>query len=390
MTEDRRETRLRWLWPVGRIVLPVAVLGAVGYWFLFVPTAVVSRRVEEGEIVAEVMGTGTLDAHVKATISTKIPGRLGKIFVDEGDRVSAGREVARLDDRDLRHEVEIEEANVTAHQANVERLVADTAYAKSVLGLARNNHQRAQKLAVAKAVSQEEMDRAVEAFDTARAGLERAEAALVEGRKQLIAVEKTLDFRQARLDETVILAPFDGLIVRRDRDPGDVVVPGSSILALVSQAEIRVGAWVDESNMAKLETGQPARIVFRSDPDRAYLGKVVRLGRETDRETREFRVDVCPDELPDHWTIGQRAEVFIETARKTNVPLVPAGFIVWRDGSAGVFAAVDGRSAWRELKLGLRGRDAVEVVDGLAADAVVVRPAVETVPLADGRRIALP
>ena len=336
------------------------------------------------------MGTGTLDAHVKATISTKIPGRLVKLLVDEGDQVRAGQEVARLDDHDTRHEVEIEEANVTARKANVERLIADKAYSKSVLDLASSSYHRAQKLAVANAVSQEELDRAVEAFKSARAGLERAEAALVEGRKQLIAIEKTLEFQQARLAETVLLAPFDGLIVRRDRDPGDVVVPGSSILALVSPEEIWVGAWVDETNMAKLKAGQPARIVFRSEPDRPYLGKVVRLGRETDRETREFRVDVRPDTLPDHWTIGQRAEVYVETARKTNVTLVPAGFVVWRDGSAGVFAAVDVRSEWRELKLGLRGRDSLEVLDGLAPNEVVVRPAVDKAPLTDGRRIALP
>jgi multidrug efflux pump subunit AcrA (membrane-fusion protein) len=142
--------------------------------------------------------------------------------------------------------------------------------------------------------------------------------------------------------------------------------------------------------MSKLEAGQPARIVFRSDPDHPYPGKVVRLGRETDRETREFRVDVRPETLPDHWTIGQRAEVYIETDRKTNVTLVPAGFVVWRDGSAGVFTAVDGRSAWRELKLGLRGRDAFEVLDGLSPDEVVVRPAVDHPPLTAGRRIALP
>ena len=136
------------------------------------PTPVLSHRVAEGEIVAEVMGTGTLDAHVKATISTKIPGRLVKLLVDEGDQVRAGQEVARLDDHDTRHEVEIEEANVTARKANVERLIADKAYSKSVLDLASISYHRAQKLAVANAVSQEELDRAVEAFKSARAGLE--------------------------------------------------------------------------------------------------------------------------------------------------------------------------------------------------------------------------
>jgi HlyD family secretion protein len=290
----------------------------------------------------------------------------------------------------LKHQVEIEEANVTARKANVERLIADRAYYKSLLDLASSSYQRAQKLHVANAISREEFDRAVEAFTSARAGLERADAALVEGREQLTAIEKTVEFHQARLEDTVIVAPFAGLIVRRDREPGDVIVPGSSILALVSPEEIWVRAWVDETNMARLKARQPARIVFRSEPDRSYPGYVVRLGRETDRETREFLVDVKPDELPQHWTVGQRAEVYIETARKADVVLVPAGLLVWRDGSSGVFVAVDGRARWRELTLGLRGRDAVEVVGGLASGEVVVRPADAKTILTDGRRVALP
>jgi len=390
VTKDSWKTMLRRLWPAGKVALLLAVLGAVGYWFLFAPTPVVLHVVTEGEIVAEVMGTGTLDAHVKATISTKISGRLVKLLVDEGDQVRSGQEVARLDDRDLTHQVEIEEANVAARKANVERLIADKAYYKSLLDLASSSHQRAQRLSATKAVSQEELDRAVEAFTSARAGLERAEAALVEGRKQLIAMEKTLEFHQARLEDTVIGAPFAGLIVRRDRDPGDVVVPGSSILALVSPEEIRVRAWVDETNMAKLEAGQPARIVFRSDPERSYFGTVVRLGRETDRETREFLVDVRPDKLPEHWTVGQRAEVYMETARKTNATLLPASLVVWRDGSAGVFVAVDGRARWRELTLGLRGRDTIEVLIALAPGEVVVRPVDAKTTMTDGQRVALP
>jgi hypothetical protein len=69
--------------------------------------------------------------------------------------------------------------------------------------------------------------------------------------------------------------------------------------------------------MARLEPGQPARVIFRSEPDRSYPGRVVRLGRETDRETREFVVDVQPEVLPKNWAIGQRAEVYIEAASRT-------------------------------------------------------------------------
>ncbi|RJQ57017.1 MAG: efflux RND transporter periplasmic adaptor subunit [Desulfobacteraceae bacterium] len=376
--------------PFIKFVLVIGVISGALYWFRFAPAPVAAHRVGSGEIVAEVLGTGTLDSRLKATIGTKISGRLEEVLADQGDLVRSGQPVARLEDQDLKFQVEIEEANVASRRAGLERLIADGAYAKAALDLAENNHKRTQRLSATKIASPEEYDRSVEALTSARAGMDRAEAALVEGRKQLISAEKTLEFHRARLADTVIEAPFAGLIVRRDRDPGDIVVPGSSILALVAPEGIWIRASVDETAMAQLRQGQPARILFRSEPDRTYPGKVARLGRETDRETREFLVDVRPDNLPSHWTVGQRADVYIETARKEKAVLLPAGSILWQDGSSGVFVAVKGRARWRKLTLGLRGRDHIEVLGGVAPGEVVVRPADPGKTLRDGQRIALP
>ncbi len=162
-----------------------------------------------------------------------------------------------------------------------------------------------------KAVSQEEVDKAVEALAIADAGLSRAVAAITEGQKDLIAAEKTLEYHRARLADTKIVAPFDGLIVRRHRDSGDVVVPGTAILTLISTDELWISAWVEEAEMAKLKADQVARVVFRSEADHAYSVRAVRLGREADRETREFIVDVRVREWPENWAVGQRAEVYI-------------------------------------------------------------------------------
>jgi len=116
---------------------------------------------------------------------------------------------------------------------------------------------------------------------------------------------------------TQIHAPYDGLIIRRDRDPGDMLVPGGALMEIISLDEIWVSAWVDETAISKVAAGQMARIVFRSECDKNYPGVVSRFGRETDRETdretREFLVDVRVNELPKNWTIGQRAEVYIQT-----------------------------------------------------------------------------
>jgi len=388
MAAERSGAWRRRLRTAGKIALLLALIGAAVWWFKFAPVAAEQHPVAPGEVVAEVMGTGTLEAHVKATISTKIPGRLAKVDVDQGDQVKAEQIVGRLADDDLKHEVEIEEANVAARKATVERLQADIVHAKATLELATANESRQRRLLLAKAVSQEDFDGAVEALAVARAGQSRAEAALAEGRKQLVATEKALEFRQARLDDAIIKAPFAGIVVRRDRNAGDVVVPGSSILAMVATEELWVGAWVDETQMARLQPGQPARVVFRSEPDRSYAGKVLRLGRETDRETRETRVDVAPQQLPANWSVGQRAEVYIETARKHAEAIVPLRFLVWREGQPGVFVDAKGRAEWRSLTLGLRGRDMAEVLEGLKPGEVVLAPAgTNGAKVADGQRV---
>jgi HlyD family secretion protein len=356
----------------------------------FTPVPVITYTVAAGPIVAEVMGTGTLEARVKTTISPRIQERLAEVLVDQDDMVKAGQLLARLDDGELKEQVEVATAALAASRASVERVKADQARALAVEQQAQLNYKRVSELIATKVTSQDQLDRAVEALQVARAEVKRAQAAIAEAERQVITAEKNLAYQRERLSFTQILSPYDGLITRRDRDPGGVVVPGSSILQLISTHEIWVSAWVDETGMAHLAPDQPARVVFRSEPAKSYPGVVARLGRETDRETREFIVDVRVNVLPRNWTIGQRAEAFIETDRKEFALVLPLRFISWRAGKPGVFVAQQGKARWHEVKLGLRGLETVEVVDGLAAGQLVCRPREAKSPLTDGQRVAAP
>jgi HlyD family secretion protein len=380
----------RRLWHIVKLLAVVAALGGLVYWLKFAPVPVSEHAIESGEIVAETMGTGTLEARVKSTISPKISGRIGTLLVDQGDRVKTGQLLLTLDDGELQQQVEIARANIASSQAALERLKADQQQIAAVLEQAQRNHGRVQGLVARNASSAEDADKATEALHVAQAGTARAEAALLEGRKQLVAAEKNLAYREALLADTRIMAPFDGLIVKRYRDPGDIAVPGSPTLMLISTEEIWVSAWIDETEMARLRADQPARIVFRSEPDRSYQGQVIRLGREADRETREFVVDVRVLALPENWAVGQRAEVYIETARKSSVILLPAKFVQWRDDVPWVFCRTGDRARWRDLKLGLHSRDAVEVTEGLQPGDVVLMAADAKNAALEGRRVVTP
>lgn len=373
-----------------KLIVLASAIGGIVYWFRFAPIPVSRAQVTQGVIIAEVMGIGTLEARIQATISPKISGRIENVWADQGDRVTAGTQLVRLDDAEWRQQVALAAANRDTAQAAIRRLETDQQQTRAVLEQARKTYSRAHSLFASQAGSREAVDRATEALAVAEAGLSRAQAAVTEGQKERIAAEKALDYQRARLADTELLAPFDGLIVRRHRDPGDVVVPGSAILTLISTDDLWITAWVDETEMAKLREGQKARVIFRSEPDGSYPGTIARLGKEADRETREFIVDVRVLTLPSSWAVGQRADVFIETNRKDDAILLPVPYISLREQAMGVFVDVEGRASWRRLTVGIRGRETVEVVDGLAADEVIVRPLDPRTPLTAGRRVVTP
>jgi len=380
----------RWFRPAAKFVVVAAIIAGLIYWIKFAPLSVTEHQIAHGDIVAEVIGTGTLEAHYKSTISPRISGRIQEVLVDMGDEVAAGKLLVRLDDVELKPQVEMAQASVVVAQSTLDRLEADRTQAAARLEQASAEYQRGQNLITSRAISQADLDKATADWKSAQAGAARAEAAIVEGRKQLIAAEMNLAYRKALLADTKVVAPFDGLVVRRHRDPGDIAVPGSAVLSLISTRELWITAWVDETEMSRVAVGQPVRVVFRSEPDKVYPGKVARLGREADRETREFTVDVHVLELPGNWAVGQRAEVYIETARKNNVAIVPAAFILWRNGKPGVYVREDRRAAWRDVRLGLGGGESVEAASGLEpGEAVLLPPEGKNVSL-DGRRIATP
>jgi HlyD family secretion protein len=376
--------RKHWKWFV---IALVALLVAAR--FAFSTVHVQLHEVQPGPLAAEVMGTGTLEARVKTIISPRLQERLAEVLVDQGDVVRVGELLARLDDGELVQQVEVATATVAAARASLERVKTDEARALAVEKQARREHQRASDLLATKVTSQADFDKTMEQLNVAEADVKRSRASIAEAGSQLITAEKNLLYQKERLGFTRLVSPYDGLIVRRDRDPGGVVVPGSSILQLIATNELWVSAWVDETASAALRTGQTAQVVFRSEPGRPLAGEVARLGREADRETREFLVDVRVRELPANWTVGQRAEVFIQTSHKADALSVPQRFLQWRSGKPGVFVISSGKAVWRDVKTGLRGRTAVEVTLGLAAGEKVIATAdPKQAPLKSGQRVA--
>jgi len=383
----------RWggrVWLGVRIVLVLGVAAAAGWRFLWSPVVVNSHTVATGTLTAEVMGTGTLEARTSAIVGPKIGGLISRVAADEGDAVEAGQVLFELEDSDLQQQVGMAESEIDAAIATQDRLEAARRGAQAVLGQARTNHERIAALTARNGASRQDLDKAVEGLSVAEAGLAVAGAAIIEGEKRLEAARRSLEYQRARLRDATIRAPFDGLIVRRDRDVGDVVTPAASVFQIISTDEMWISAWVDETELSRLRGDESARVIFRSEPGVEYPGTVARVGREVDRETREVLVDVRVERLPASWAVGQRAEAYILVDRRDGVTLLPAEFMLVRDGQTGVMVTDDDRAVWREITVGLRGRSVVEVTMGLSGGDVVLDPTGgRGGQLSEGRRVAV-
>ncbi len=191
-------------------VFPVLGIVAFTVYFLrFSPVEVNVFRVVRGTVVNEVMGTGTLEARVRAAVSPKISGLLTEVKVDQNDRVVKGQLLARLDDSNLRRQVELAEAELATAQAALPRLDAEIVAARASAVKARENFERIAALRKGNVIAQNELEQAIESHDVAKATLSRIQAARLEAERNIDRAAAALRYAQAQWNDAELRAPFD-------------------------------------------------------------------------------------------------------------------------------------------------------------------------------------
>ncbi|MBI2384723.1 MAG: efflux RND transporter periplasmic adaptor subunit [Elusimicrobia bacterium] len=282
-------------------------------------------RLEKRDLTAQVYGNGTVEAKVVVGVSSKLTGRIVELYADQGDRVKRGRLLARLENDDLAGQLR---------------------KARATLELASRNARRYRSLADKDLVS-------------------RLEAEQYETADRVAAAEEAA--ARARLDDTLIAAPEDGLIISRHLEKGAIVTPGQAIFSLVDARTVWVKANVDESLLRGVAVGRKAVISLRSAPGAAFPGEVVRVGRESDRVTEELVVDVAFTPPLKDFHLGEQADVLITDETRTNAPSLPSAAVVSRGSSRGVWVIAGKRLEFRPVVAGAEdGRGFTEIVSGLA------------------------
>jgi HlyD family secretion protein len=186
---DTRSTPFRVMKIAVKTAVLAVVVAAVVYQTMFSPVPVDGVVVGRGEVVNEVLGTGTLQARTRAVISPRITGRLTQVLVDQSDAVKCGQLLATLDDGELRQQVAMATADVEVAKASLDRVEWEIAAARSADVLARSEYERVTQMRVAGAASAGEADTVVQRRDAASAELRRGGAAKVELQRQLVKAE---------------------------------------------------------------------------------------------------------------------------------------------------------------------------------------------------------
>ncbi|MGG5887561.1 efflux RND transporter periplasmic adaptor subunit [Falsiroseomonas sp. HC035] len=359
------------------LLLAAPVLLAIAVILLRLQPMDVEIAPAETNIPVTIFGLGTVEAQTLSRIGFEVPGTLTDLAADHGDEVRAGTVLARLNSAGQEARVARAEAGLQSAQAVAERAEAQRERAEAVQAQRQSTARRRRDLAQRGAGSAEaaelaETDAVLAAADLAvnRADAAVARAAIADARANLLAERNTL----ARHS---LLAPYDALVVSRQREPGTALSPGEVVFTLIPPDSLWALAHVDEGRAGDLAVGQPAQVTLRSRPGQPMAAEVVRIGLEADRVTEERRVYLRCRSCPSRPILGEQVEALIETGRLPRARLVPESAVHGFDGAGGTVWTVEhGRLAQRHLRFAARLVDArLAIVEGLPEGAeVATRP----------------
>jgi RND family efflux transporter MFP subunit len=379
-----RRSKLRWIAAALFVGLIVAALLLRGGRDMEVETGTASAAYPY-QNVAALNASGYVVAQRKAAVSTKATGRLEWLGVQEGSRVDTGQVLARLDDRDVRAAADQARANISVAEAAVGEAQAEFTDAQAAL-------ERSRELKQKTFISQAALDASLARFAKAQARLASSRAALTAARANARAAD-------VAVEQTLIRAPFEGVVLTKNANVGDILTPFSSaaeskgaVVTLADMSTLEVEADVSESNLAQIKPGQPCEIALDALPNERFRGRVSRLVPTVDRSkatvlTKVSFLERDPRVLPEMAAkVVFLSREVSEAERKARV-VVPPAAVVEREGKTVVFALSG--TVVRQITLGAVEKigDAV-VADALkAGERVVLNPSPK---LRDGSAVRTP
>jgi RND family efflux transporter MFP subunit len=392
------------------VIIAVVALAAAGGWFwtqrvqaATVKTATVAATTGAGAAPGAVLNaSGYVTARRRATVSSKVTGKVLEIFVEEGKAVKKGQVLATLDDSQMRAGLNVARAQLTA---------ARSAAAEDEARLREADRQlnRLTQLVKEKVVGRAELE-------TQEATVESLKARIAMMKTQVEVAERQVTAQETDLADTIVRAPFDGVAISKDAQPGEMISPVSAgggftrtgICTIVDMSSLEIEVDVSESYINRVKTDQPVEAVLDAYPEWRIPAHVITSVPTADRQkaTVRVRIGFDPSTSSGSPRAGSRGEQldprilpdmgvkvsFLEERRPetSDAPpkprlLVPKAAVRTDNGQSVVFVVKEDRVERRAVKIGAAQGDQVEVISGLSGGERIVVEGHDA--LADGSRV---
>ena len=331
-------------------------------------------RAARGTIESALEFSGTLAARTRVGVKPKLPGRLDRVLVDMGDRVTAGQVVATLDRGEVDAQVDAADAAVAVANASIES-------AEAALANALSEHERAKSLFEAGALPRQRLEAAQTAHRAAVAQRDLAKANLAQAQA---AARRS---REVQRDAT-LYSPVSGYIVERNYDAG--AIPGDRPVVVVADIrELKLEAGVSELEAGRLKTGSPVRVSVQAKPGEIFTGQLAAIAPEVDPRNRHFRIEVRVPNAEGALLAGMYATARVVVQAADNALVLPREAVVTREGTR-VALKVEGDTVTpTPVVEGLSNGRQVQIVSGLNAGDQVIADARRQLP-PDARVKAVP
>jgi RND family efflux transporter MFP subunit len=339
---------------------------------------------------------GTLAAVDQVTISSETDGKVSRILADLGDRVKAGQSLIQVDHEKQQYNLDQQRATLDRalaqlgapdpqHLPDVEK-TPDVQKANADLVQAKQSFDRANELFKRTLVPQQTLDDAATMLKSKQASYDLSVQNAKNLRASIQASEASMKLADRQLRDTDIRAPFDGYVEKRFVNLGELVKTQMPVMSVVRVDPLKVIAEIPEKMAPWIHDGQPVQLHVDAYPDRTFTGKVSRISPAVSTSTRAFPFEALVPNTDAALKPGTFARVHIESGKQDNVLTLPYSALQYRYGVNRVFVIAGDKLVARELKVGDRMGDRIEIVDGVKAGDQVAVTDVDT--LVDGMKVA--
>lgn len=328
------------------------------------------------ELRRDVEAVGSLFAYDEVVVSSEIEGRVEKVLADVGDRVATGQALVKVAPVEMELSAEQQRASYQQAKArlglpeghddlkNLDE-AAEVKRARAALDDAQQKFSRTQSLFDEGLISKGNFEEVEANFKSARAAYDMARQSVENLRAELLQKRASMNLAEKKLADTLIRAPFAGQVKERNVTQGQFLKVQTPVMTIVNIDPLRVRIKVPEKVAGWIAIGQPVSVAVEAFPGKSFLGKVSRMSPSVDTQTRTLELEALLDNKQGLLKPGFFAKATIESAQIDSVLMVPNDAVRYVFGVYKIFTVEGNALKEKEVKLGERSGDEVEIVGGL-------------------------